>query len=109
MRFVNLRKETSVHGYRKGSIKPSSPISSKAIPLVFEILKTAHLKSKLYRFTISIIEEKTLQWMEQRHPGKLQTDGRHYFLTFDVEVEDPNNLKDELIHKFVLDRIRGDN
>lgn len=87
---------------------PPSNTSSKAIPLVFDVLKTAHLKSNLYRFTISIVEEKTLQWMEQRHPGKLQTDGRNYFLTFDIQVEDPNNLKAELVHKFVLDRIKGD-
>ncbi len=78
--------------------------------LTFEVLKTERLPKGMCRFTISIVEEWTLQWMEKRYPGKMTTDGRHYFLTFTV-MANPDEIEDlpaELSRRFILERIRGD-
>lgn len=102
------QKTGSPYGSPRPLIVPPLNASTSVPQLIFEVLKTEKAKGtdRTFRFTISIIDEKTLQWMEQRYPGKLQSDGRHYFLTFSTEVHDPKDLMAEAVHKYVLERIR---
>lgn len=88
--------------------------------LDFKIVSAKPSGKEHVNFTIEVIDEKSLQYLELKYPGKLQFDGgRTYTLTFMASLkgmpqDNPNmwehltNTEPELVHKFVLGRLMGE-
>lgn len=78
--------------------------------LIFKVTKMEKMSKGYYQFTIEIVDEYTLQWMEKRYPGKMTTDGRIFTLRFSMKMDNAEEIDDipaELTRLFVLERMKG--
>ncbi len=88
--------------------------------LIYDIKHVERINDAVVKFVVGIIDEHTLQVMEQRFPGQLVFDGgREFTLTFRAPIKEIADtapdmwelLKEQhkdLVSKYLLLRLRGE-